>query len=113
MLLLFSRLIMHLLNNNALKCLTSLQSNVGKTITRTLINPFGSKSIEAAKDAHSNLLTNTEHVFEVQHHTVKPSSMVKRYFSLVFKTKIKIQGKYKNFVLKLIIKIIEKRFNIH
>lgn len=54
-----------------------MPSNVTQTFLRTLFNPFGSKSIEAAKDAHSNLLTNTENVFELQHHTVKPSAMVK------------------------------------
>ncbi len=40
------------------------------------VNPFGSKSIEAAKDAHSNLLTDAENVFELQHHIVKPKAMV-------------------------------------
>jgi len=49
-----------------------------KVFVRTLfnLNPFASKQIQAAKDAHSNLLTDVEHVFELQHHTVKPSSMV-------------------------------------
>jgi hypothetical protein len=64
-------------SNNTLKVLNSIQPTIRKTIVRTLLNPFASKPIETAKDAHSNLLTDTENVFELQHHTVKPSSMVK------------------------------------
>jgi hypothetical protein len=64
-------------SNNTLKLLNSIQPTIRKTIVRTLLNPFASKPIETAKDAHSNLLTDTENVFELQHHTVKPSSMVK------------------------------------
>jgi len=68
---------MHLLkNNNTLKIFSSIQANFGKTFIRTIFNPFGSKQIETAKDAHSNLLTDAENVFELQHHTVKPNSMV-------------------------------------
>ncbi|CAF3428333.1 unnamed protein product [Rotaria socialis] len=73
---------MYLSNHNTLKCLTSIQSKLGKLITRTLFNPFQAKPIVAAKDAHSNLLTDSEHVFEVQHHTVKPKSM--NEYELVF-----------------------------
>lgn len=60
--------------------MNSIQPTIRKTIIRTLLNPFASKPIEKAKDAHSNLLTDTENVFELQHHTVQPSSMVKLYF---------------------------------
>ncbi|CAF1612634.1 unnamed protein product, partial [Didymodactylos carnosus] len=38
-------------------------------------NPFAPKNIEQPKDSHSKLLTESEHVFEVQHHTVKPRHM--------------------------------------
>jgi hypothetical protein len=76
-LLFFSRLIiMHSSSINTLKLFNSIQPNIRKTIIRTILNPFGSKSIEKAKDAHSNLLTDTENVFELQYHTVKPSAMV-------------------------------------
>ncbi len=64
-------------SNNTFKLLNSIQPTIRKTIIRTLLNPFASKPIEKAKDAHSNLLTDTENVFELQHHTVQPSSMVK------------------------------------
>jgi len=64
-------------SNNTLKLLNSIQPTIRKTFVRTLLNPFASKPIETAKDAHSNLLTDTENVFELQHHTVKPNSMVK------------------------------------
>jgi hypothetical protein len=67
---------MHLSNKNTLKFLHSIQPIFQKTIIRTLYNPFAPKPIEAAKDAHSNLLTDAENVFELQHHTVNPSSMV-------------------------------------
>jgi hypothetical protein len=68
---------MHLLkNNNTLKIFSSIQAKFGKTFIRTIFNPFASKQIETAKDAHSNLLTDAENVFELQHHTVKPNSMV-------------------------------------
>jgi hypothetical protein len=67
-------------SNNTFKLLNSIQPTIRKTIIRTLLNPFASKPIEKAKDAHSNLLTDTENVFELQHHTVQPSSMVKLYF---------------------------------
>ena len=70
---------MYLSSENILKCISSVQPKFGKFFIRTLFNPFGSKPIEAAKDAHSNLLTNTDHVFEVQHHTVKASSMVNNF----------------------------------
>jgi hypothetical protein len=74
----FSRLIiMYSSSNNTLKLFNSIQPTIRKTIVRTLLNPFAPKPIEAPKDAHSNLLTDTENVFELQHHTVKPSSMVK------------------------------------
>jgi len=63
-------------SNNTLKLFNSIQPNIRKTIIRTILNPFASKSIETAKDAHSNLLTDTENVFELQHHIVKPKSMV-------------------------------------
>lgn len=62
--------------NRTLRLFSSIQSKYRKTIIRTLINPFGSKQIERAKDSHSNTLTDSEHVFEVQHHTVNPRSMV-------------------------------------
>jgi hypothetical protein len=71
---------MYLSNKNTLKFLCSIQPKFGKNIIRTLFNPFGSKPIEQAKDAHSNLLTDTENVFELQYHTIKPSSMVNYYF---------------------------------
>ncbi len=68
---------MHLLkNNNTLKIFSSIQAKFGKTFIRTIFNPFASKQIETAKDAHSNLPTDAENVFELQHHTVKPNSMV-------------------------------------
>lgn len=67
---------MHLSNKNTLKFLCSIQPKFGKNTIRTLFNPFAPKQFESAKDAHSNLLTDAEHVFELQHHTVKPSSMV-------------------------------------
>jgi hypothetical protein len=67
---------MYFSSNNTLKFLSSIQPKLGKTIIRTIFNPFASKPIEPAKDAHSNLLTDVEHVFELQNHTVKPSSMV-------------------------------------
>ncbi|CAF3347572.1 unnamed protein product [Rotaria sp. Silwood1] len=66
---------MHSSMNNALKLVNLIQSNIRKTILRTLFNSFTTKTIQKAKDAHSNLLTDTENVFELQHHTVKPSSM--------------------------------------
>jgi hypothetical protein len=65
------------LSTNKLLC--SIQTKFGKTIIRTIFNPFASKPIEPAKDAHSNLLTDTENVFELQHHTVKSNSMVNKY----------------------------------
>ncbi len=64
-------------SNNTLKLFNSIQPIIRKTIIRTLLNPFASKPIQTAKDAHSNLLTDTENVFELQYHTVKPNSMVK------------------------------------
>ncbi len=67
---------MHLSNSTTVKFLCSVQPKFGKTIVRTLFSAFGSKPIEQAKDDDSNLLTNTDNVFELQHHTVKPSSMV-------------------------------------
>lgn len=69
-------LIMYSSSNSTLKLLNCLQPNVRKTIVRTLLNPFGSKTVETAKDAHSNLLTDTKCVFELQQHTVPPKSMV-------------------------------------
>ncbi|CAF1021696.1 unnamed protein product [Adineta steineri] len=66
---------MYLSKYNTIKLLGSISSNLGKTSVRTLFNPFASKPIETAKDAHSNTLTDTENVFELQHHIVKPSSM--------------------------------------
>jgi len=66
---------MHSSGTNTLKFLCSIQPKLGRTMIRTLFNPFAPKPIEKAKDAHSNLLTNAENVFEVQHHTVKPSAM--------------------------------------
>ncbi len=72
---------MHSSNIKTLKLLNSIQPHIRKTIIRTLLNPFGSKPIEKAKDAHSNLLTDTENVFELQYHTVKPSAMVKYILS--------------------------------
>ena len=62
--------------NKTLRLFHFIQPQLRRTIVRTLLNPFGSKPIEKAKDSHSNTLTDAEHVFEVQHHTVKPSSMV-------------------------------------
>jgi hypothetical protein len=67
---------MHLSSHKTLQIFGSIQSKFGKTFIRTIFNPFTSKPIETAKDAHSNLLTDAENVFELQHHTVKPSSMV-------------------------------------
>jgi hypothetical protein len=64
-------------SNNTLKLFNSIQPIIRKTIIRTLLNPFASKTIQTPKDAHSNLLTDTENVFELQYHTVKPNSMVK------------------------------------
>jgi hypothetical protein len=64
-------------SNNTLRLLCSIQPKFRKTIIRTLLNPFASKPIEKASDAHSNSLADTENVFELQYHTVKPSSMVK------------------------------------
>jgi hypothetical protein len=78
---------MHLSTKNTLKFLCSNQLKFGKTIIRTLFNPFASKQIESAKDAHSNLLTDAENVFELQHHTIKPSSMVNYFFSRIFEKK--------------------------
>lgn len=76
----FSRLLnMYSANARTLKSLCSMQSNFGKLIYRTIFSTFRSKPILAAKDTHSNLLTNTENIFEVQHHTVKPSSMVNKF----------------------------------
>jgi hypothetical protein len=72
----FSRLRMHLSKYQPVKLFRTVPANVGKTIVRTMFNPFGSKSIETAKDAHSNLLTSTENVFELQHHIVRPKAMV-------------------------------------
>ena len=63
-------------SNSTVKFLHSIQPIFRKTFVRTLLNPFGSKPVEKAKDAHSNLLTDTEYVFELQHHTVQPQSMV-------------------------------------
>lgn len=60
--------------SSTLKNLSSVPNYVRPMIIRTLFSPFTSKSIERAKDAHSNTLTDTENVFEVQHHTVKPSA---------------------------------------
>ncbi|CAF4834600.1 unnamed protein product [Rotaria sp. Silwood2] len=68
---------MHSSKNNALKLVNVIQPEIRKTILRTLFNSFTAKTIQKPKDAHSNLLTDTENVFELQHHTVKPSSMVK------------------------------------
>jgi hypothetical protein len=59
------------------KLLNTIQPTIRKNVIRTLLNPFAPKAIETAKDAHSNLLTDTEYVFDVQQHTVQPSSMVK------------------------------------
>lgn len=67
---------MHSSSIKTLKLFNSIQPTIQKTLIRTLLNPFASKTIETANDAHSNLLTDTENVFELQHHTVKPSSMV-------------------------------------
>jgi hypothetical protein len=67
---------MYLSSNNSLKIFSSIQAKFGKTFIRTLFNPFASKQIEQATDAHSNLLTDAENVFELQYHIVKPSSMV-------------------------------------
>ncbi|CAF0926688.1 unnamed protein product [Rotaria sordida] len=66
---------MYLSNYNRLKFLSSIQPKFRKLIIRTLSASLLSKRIEQPKDAHSNLLTNDEHVFEVQHHVVKPSAM--------------------------------------
>jgi hypothetical protein len=66
--------------NNTRKIFSSIQSKFGQIFIRTIFNPFGSKPIEQAKDAHSNLLTDAENVFELQHHTVKPNSMVRIKF---------------------------------
>ena len=63
-------------SRSTLKCLCTGNSTWPAAITRTLFNPFSPKPIEKAKDAHSNALADTEHVFELQHHTVKPSAMV-------------------------------------
>ncbi|CAF3462259.1 unnamed protein product [Rotaria sp. Silwood1] len=73
---------MYLSYHNTLKFLCAIQPKVSKFVVRTLATPFRSKPIEKANDAHSNLLTNSEHVFEVQHHTVKPSAM--NDYELVF-----------------------------
>ena len=70
-------MIMHSSGTNTLKLVNSIQPKIRTTVIRTLFNPFASKPIEKATDAHSNALTNTKNVFELQHHTVKPSSMVK------------------------------------
>ncbi|CAF1566522.1 unnamed protein product [Rotaria magnacalcarata] len=66
---------MHSSTTNTLRLISIVQSTMRKTINRTLFNTFTTKPIEKAKDAHSNLLTDTDHVFELQHHTVKPSAM--------------------------------------
>ncbi len=73
---------MHSSSINTLKLFNSIQPTIRKTLIRTLLNPFASKTIETAKDAHSNLLTDTDYVFELQHHTVKPNAMVKLIFLL-------------------------------
>lgn len=61
---------------NTLKLFTSIQPCLQKTVVRTLLNPFKPKEIERAKDSHSNLLTDTENVFELQSHIIKPNAMV-------------------------------------
>ena len=68
---------MHSTSTNTLKLVNYIQPKIRKTIIRTVFNPFAAKPIEKATDAHSNALTDTKNVFELQHHTVKPSSMVK------------------------------------
>lgn len=67
---------MYLLNNNSFQLLCSIQSKFGNIILRSLSKTLASKPVESTKNAHSNLLTNTDNVFEVQHHTVKPNTMV-------------------------------------
>lgn len=62
--------------SNTFKLLNSVQPSLRKTAVRTLYNPFAPKAIEKASDAHSNLLTDTENVFELQTHTIKPNAMV-------------------------------------
>jgi hypothetical protein len=72
---------MYLTSNNTLKFFCSIKPKFGSTIIRTLFNPFAPKPIEKATDAHSNALADSENVFELQHHTVKPSSMVNKVLS--------------------------------
>ena len=63
-------------SNSMVKLFDSVQPIFRKTSVRTLLNPFASKPVEKAKDAHSNLLTDTKNVFELQQHTVQSRSMV-------------------------------------
>ena len=66
----------------SVKCFSSIKLNSLKTLARTLFNPFSPKPIEQAKDSHSNSLADAENVFELQHHTIRPSSMVNQFLSL-------------------------------
>lgn len=76
---------MYLSNQSAWKICSSIGSKLNsKIFVRSLFNPFASKQIETAKDSHSNSLTNTENVFELQHHIVKPSAMVTYSISPLF-----------------------------
>lgn len=70
----------------SMKCFASVKLNPLKTLSRTLFNPFASKPIEQAKDSHSNSLADVENVFELQHHTIRPSSMVNAF--LFHETKV-------------------------
>ena len=72
--------------SKTLKLFNAIQPSLRKTVIRTLLNPFASKPIEKASDSHSNLLADTENVFELQTHTIKPNAMVgkkKIYFLLL------------------------------
>jgi len=64
-------------SNRALRLLSSTIQPICRNvlIRQISFNPFAPKPIEKAKDAHSNLLTDMEHVFEVQHHIFKPRAL--------------------------------------
>jgi len=67
---------MHSSSIKTMKLFKSIQPCLQKTVVRTLLNPLKPKEIERAKDSHSILLADTENVFEVQTHTIKPNALV-------------------------------------
>lgn len=74
---------MHSVKIYTIRFINLVQPKIEKNLSRTLFNLSASKPIEKLKGSHSNLLTDKENVFEVQHHIVKPSSMV-NIRSLIF-----------------------------